>query len=238
MTLANRGFMAVAIDGRYHGERAGNPPGLATPYATAIFDAYRSGRGPPFFYDTVLDVHAAHRLPSDADADVTGAYWSRGIFEGRHRDLSGRGRWTRESLWQLPGMACRALSWASITAPGIRAPGPLRRAESLAGRNESAGQCGVRATLLRQGGTRHLRRVRCAGDAAAHRAAAAAGRQRRFRSPHADCRRERKRRRGRAGVHSSGRCRQVVLRICCRTSATSRPPNFENRPWSSGSPAG
>jgi hypothetical protein len=35
MTLANRGFIAVAIDGRYHGERAGNAPGLQTPYTTA-----------------------------------------------------------------------------------------------------------------------------------------------------------------------------------------------------------
>ena len=56
MTLANRGFVAVAIDGRYHGERAGNAPGLETPYTTAIFEAYKTGREHPFFYDTVLDV--------------------------------------------------------------------------------------------------------------------------------------------------------------------------------------
>lgn len=56
MTLANRGFLAVAIDGRYHGERAGNAPGLATPYTTAIANAYRTGREHPFFYDTVIDV--------------------------------------------------------------------------------------------------------------------------------------------------------------------------------------
>jgi dienelactone hydrolase len=55
-TLANRGFVAVAIDGRYHGERAGNAPGLSTPYATAIFESYRTGREHPFFYDTVVDV--------------------------------------------------------------------------------------------------------------------------------------------------------------------------------------
>lgn len=55
-TLANRGFVAVAIDGRYHGERAGNAPGLDTPYSTAIFNAYKTGREHPFFYDTVLDV--------------------------------------------------------------------------------------------------------------------------------------------------------------------------------------
>src|ERR671912_1858143 len=56
MTLANRGFIAVAIDGRYHGERAGNAPGLQTPYSTAIYNAYKTGREHPFFYDTVLDV--------------------------------------------------------------------------------------------------------------------------------------------------------------------------------------
>lgn len=56
MTLANRGFIAVGIDGRYHGERAGNAPGLETPYTTAIFNAYKTGREHPFFYDTVLDV--------------------------------------------------------------------------------------------------------------------------------------------------------------------------------------
>jgi dienelactone hydrolase len=56
MTLANRGFIAVAIDARYHGERAGNAPGLETPYSTAIFNAYKTQSERPFFYDTVLDV--------------------------------------------------------------------------------------------------------------------------------------------------------------------------------------
>jgi cephalosporin-C deacetylase-like acetyl esterase len=36
--------------------RTGNAPGLNTPYATAIFNAYKTGREHPFFYDTVLDV--------------------------------------------------------------------------------------------------------------------------------------------------------------------------------------
>ena len=54
-TLANRGFVAVAIDGRYHGERAGSKGGAA-PYAAAIVDAFNTGREHPFFYDTVLDV--------------------------------------------------------------------------------------------------------------------------------------------------------------------------------------
>jgi dienelactone hydrolase len=54
--LANRGFIGVAIDARYHGERRGQSTGLATPYTTAIFNAYKTSREHPFFYDTVRDV--------------------------------------------------------------------------------------------------------------------------------------------------------------------------------------
>jgi dienelactone hydrolase len=48
--LAERGFLAVAIDGRYHGERT------KTGYDDAIFRAYKTGMGHPFYYDTVWDV--------------------------------------------------------------------------------------------------------------------------------------------------------------------------------------
>jgi dienelactone hydrolase len=51
--LTARGFIAVAIDGRYHGERA--PTKGA--YDAAILRAYdEPGREHPFFYDTVWDV--------------------------------------------------------------------------------------------------------------------------------------------------------------------------------------
>lgn len=49
--FAKRGFVAVAIDGRFHGERE-KAPG----YAGAIAAAYRAGKGHPFLYDTVWDV--------------------------------------------------------------------------------------------------------------------------------------------------------------------------------------
>jgi dienelactone hydrolase len=49
--LAERGFLAVAIDGRHHGERAAAPGA----YFQAILRAYRTGRGRPFLYDTVWD---------------------------------------------------------------------------------------------------------------------------------------------------------------------------------------
>lgn len=55
--LAASGFVAVAIDGRYHGERSGSaPPHGLSPYQDAILRAYRTGTERPFLYDTVWDV--------------------------------------------------------------------------------------------------------------------------------------------------------------------------------------
>src|SRR3989454_8814864 len=48
--LAARGFVAVAIDGRYHGERTKGG------YDEAILRAYKTGKEHPFLYDTVWDV--------------------------------------------------------------------------------------------------------------------------------------------------------------------------------------
>ncbi|HTB83976.1 MAG TPA: acetylxylan esterase [Candidatus Sulfotelmatobacter sp.] len=50
--LAERGFIAVAIDGRYHGERKSGK----NDYNDAIVEAYRGSGEHPFFYDTVFDV--------------------------------------------------------------------------------------------------------------------------------------------------------------------------------------
>ena len=49
--VAELGFLAVAIDGRYHGERA-----ISANYPVAIFQAYSTGQEHPFLYDTVWDV--------------------------------------------------------------------------------------------------------------------------------------------------------------------------------------
>jgi dienelactone hydrolase len=52
--LADAGFIAVAIDGRYHGERkSGKGSGE---YEAAIVRAWHDGREHPFYYDTVWDV--------------------------------------------------------------------------------------------------------------------------------------------------------------------------------------
>jgi len=53
--LAGRGFLAVAIDGRYHGERTKAGSGSAE-YNEAILRTYRTGKEHPFLYDTVWDV--------------------------------------------------------------------------------------------------------------------------------------------------------------------------------------
>jgi len=57
--LAHRGFVAIAIDGRHHGDRAGGQKG-AKAYNEAITRAWRSKPGElqahPFYYDTCWDV--------------------------------------------------------------------------------------------------------------------------------------------------------------------------------------
>src|SRR5262245_32578410 len=53
--LAEKGFIGVAIDGRYHGERSKSGSGSAA-YQDAIFEAWTTGRGHPFYFDNVWDV--------------------------------------------------------------------------------------------------------------------------------------------------------------------------------------
>ena len=53
--FANLGFLGVAVDGRFHGERARAGKG-AIEYTEAILRAYHTGKEHPFLYDTVWDV--------------------------------------------------------------------------------------------------------------------------------------------------------------------------------------
>ena len=55
-TYADRGFIAVAMDARHHGERAKPIAGLPNAYQSAMLRAYRTGEGHPYLYDTVWDV--------------------------------------------------------------------------------------------------------------------------------------------------------------------------------------
>jgi dienelactone hydrolase len=55
LEAAKLGFIAVAIDGRFHGERTRSGRG-AEEYNAAIAKAFETGRGHPFYYDTTWDV--------------------------------------------------------------------------------------------------------------------------------------------------------------------------------------
>ena len=69
--FAAAGFVAVAIDARYHGARAKNPE-TTVDYTDAIFRAYRAEEPHehPFYYDTVRDVmRLVDYLVTRADVD-------------------------------------------------------------------------------------------------------------------------------------------------------------------------
>jgi dienelactone hydrolase len=57
LQLAQDGFVAVAIDGRYHGARTkAGKEARSTEYVAAILRAFRTGNEHPFFFDTAWDV--------------------------------------------------------------------------------------------------------------------------------------------------------------------------------------
>jgi dienelactone hydrolase len=73
--LARRGIVAIAIDGRYHGERAGGQAGTKA-YNRAIIEAWRSKPNQPqthpFFYDTCWDIwRTIDYLQTRSDVDPT-----------------------------------------------------------------------------------------------------------------------------------------------------------------------
>lgn len=69
-TLAGRGFVAVSIDGRFHGERQTGTG--ATQYVAAMLQTYRTGKGHPFLYDTVWDLmRLIDYLQTRPDVDAT-----------------------------------------------------------------------------------------------------------------------------------------------------------------------
>lgn len=63
---ASRGYIAVAIDSRYHGERASN----LTTYRDALLSAWKEGDTMPFVFDTVWDlIKLADYLSTREDID-------------------------------------------------------------------------------------------------------------------------------------------------------------------------
>ena len=55
LKASKAGFIGVAIDGRFHGERTRAGRGTAE-YNAAIAEAFKTGKGHPFYYDTSWDV--------------------------------------------------------------------------------------------------------------------------------------------------------------------------------------
>jgi dienelactone hydrolase len=79
--LAARGFIGVAIDGRYHGERSAAGKGSAE-YQAAIVRAWKGSGEHPFYYDTVWDVMRLIdylQTRPDVDAKRIGLY---GVSKG------------------------------------------------------------------------------------------------------------------------------------------------------------
>jgi len=71
LKAARAGFIGVAIDGRYHGERIPGGSGAAE-YNVAITNAFKTGQGHPFFYDTTWDVmRLIDYLATRKDVDAT-----------------------------------------------------------------------------------------------------------------------------------------------------------------------
>ncbi len=85
--MAGRGFVAISIDGRYHGARAAAFPkeGGMNAYETAIFHAWQKDPEPheyPLYYDTVWDVMRLIdylQTRDDVDASHIGLY---GVSKG------------------------------------------------------------------------------------------------------------------------------------------------------------
>jgi dienelactone hydrolase len=82
--LASKGFAAVAIDGRWHGERSKAGKG-SDDYNEAILATWRTGKEHPFLYDTVWDVQRLLdylETREDVDAKRIGAIgFSKGGME-------------------------------------------------------------------------------------------------------------------------------------------------------------
>ncbi len=71
LKAAQAGFIGVAIDGRFHGERTRAGEG-AEEYNAAIAQAFRSGQGHPLYYDTTWDVmRLIDYLVTRKDVDAT-----------------------------------------------------------------------------------------------------------------------------------------------------------------------
>jgi dienelactone hydrolase len=136
--LAARGFMAIAIDGRYHGERSTQGTGSAD-YQAAMLRTYMTGREHPFLYDTVWDVMRLidyiQTLP-DADSARIGLM---GISKGGMETYLTAAVDPRVAV-AVPCIGVQSFRWALDHDSWQSRAGTFRVALDGAARHEGAGE--------------------------------------------------------------------------------------------------
>ena len=205
--LADKGFIAVAIDGRYHGERTKNGKG-AVEYEEAIVRAWREPREHPFYYDTVRDVMRLVdylQTRDDVDAKRIGLI---GISKGGIETYLAAAVDERIAV-AVPCIGVQSFHWAVTNNAWQGRIGTIQHAFDTAAKEAGVDDTrrGVREKVLRSRRSRHRWRVRWSDDAAVDRAASVAGDQRRFGQSHAVGRRagmRRGRAKGLPGRESGG----------------------------------
>jgi predicted esterase len=108
--LARAGFLAVAIDGRYHGARSKAGTG-SVEYIDAILQAFRDGKQKPFFFDTAWDIMRLVdylETRKDVDPKRIGLF---GISKGGIEAYLAAAADTRIAV-VVPCIAVESFSWA------------------------------------------------------------------------------------------------------------------------------
>ena len=187
--LAERGFIAVAIDGRYHGERKSGKG--QTDYDDAIVRAFHGSGEHPFYYDTVWDVmRLVDYLQTRDDVDPA-RIGLIGISKGGIETYLAAAADPRIAV-AVPCIGVESFRWALDNNDWQGRIGTIQTAfDAIAkedGRDETRFR--IRPKILRPRRAGNLFRIRRAGNVEAHRAASAARHQQRFRQPHAAARRQ------------------------------------------------
>ena len=205
--LAGKGFIGVAIDGRYHGERSKEGKGSAD-YQNAIVRAFSEKSEPhehPFYFDTVWDVMRLIdylETRDDVDKERIGLI---GFSKGGIETYLTAAVDPRVAV-AVPCIGLESFRWAldNNAWQGARGNSAQRFQSGVEGSRRRFARAGICARVLFAAGAGHRRRIRWAGDDPFDCAAADAGNQRRFGRSHAAARFETLHRRGESGV-SCGR---------------------------------
>jgi len=142
LELAAGGFLGVAIDGRYHGERA-----ALGSYDDAILRAYRTGKEHPFLYDSVWDVmRLIDYLCTRPDVD-TARIGLIGFSKGGMEAYLAAAVDTRIQV-TVSGIGVQSFQWALEHGGWSARTGSFKPA--LKGAAKDAGLWFIRASFVRQ----------------------------------------------------------------------------------------